>query len=75
MTHARCDRVLAQSPAFIPRLEAQGVDPDMSRMPPEDRVEMERRNRRYFEAHFERDRLIGDLEPVLHEVVDRGVTG
>jgi glycosyltransferase involved in cell wall biosynthesis len=46
----------------------------MSRMASEDRVEMGRRNRRYFEAHFERDRLIGELERILHEVAQGGAS-
>jgi glycosyltransferase involved in cell wall biosynthesis len=46
----------------------------MSRMASEDRAEMGRRNRRYFEAHFERDRLIGELERILHEVTEGGAS-
>ena len=44
------------------------------RTSPEECREMGRRNRRYFEEHFERDRLIGELERVLHDVADRAVT-
>ncbi len=44
----------------------------MARMASADRVEMGRRNRRYFEENFERDLLIGELERVLHETADGG---
>ncbi len=44
----------------------------MSEMAPEDRAEMGQRNRRYFEDHFERDRLIGEIERILREAAEEG---
>lgn len=62
-------------------LAVRAEDPDaladavlrLSRTAPEDRLEMGRRNRGYFEEHFERDRLIDELERVLHDVADEAV--
>ncbi len=41
-------------------------------MDPEERRQMGLGNRRYFEEHFERDRLLATLERLLHEAADGG---
>ena len=44
----------------------------LSTAAPEERRQMGCRNRRYFEEHFERDRLISDLERILLETAEAG---
>jgi colanic acid biosynthesis glycosyl transferase WcaI len=47
----------------------------ISTMTSDERREMGDRNRRYFEDHFQRDRLVSDLEGMLVEAAEAGTAG
>lgn len=44
---------------------------ELYRMPPEERGELGRRGREYFEEHFEREKLLDRLEGWMHELVEK----